>query len=204
MLALLLTLLPARADTWPDWQLPAPLQPAGKADLIYPSWFAGDWTVQTTTATGEPLRYAARFGPARGGRIVGDRAFNAAAVGQAVLGTALLRVENDPGNPNRQLARLTNDQLLESSVIARRSEQTADGFWSDELALQVVHNGVKPRISQVETLSRYRLERDGRISGEQWQVSYASPSEGLRQAGVRSDHWPLTLTPEPTGSDRAS
>ena len=210
MLALLLTLLPARAERWPDWQLPAPLQPAGQADLIYPSWFAGEWTVQTTTATGEPLTYRARFvmadqPSAQRSSVVGDRAFNAQAVGQAVLGPALLRVDNDPANPNRQLARLQSEQLLESTVVARRSETLADAFWADELALQVVHgSGGTPRVSQVETLSRYQLSSDGSIDGEQWQASYPSPAEGVRAAARRSDHWPLRLTPAPPGSDRAS
>ena len=205
MLALLLTLLPARAARWPDWQLPAPLQPAGQNDLIYPGWFAGDWTVQTQTAQGEPLSYSARFLESAAGSVVGDRAFNAAAVGQAVLGPALLRVDNDPANPNRQLARLQGEQLLESTVVARRSEADTATFWADELALQVVHGSSgTPRVSRVETLSRYRLRSDGCIDGDQWQASYPSPALGLGATAQRSDHWPLTLVPVPPGSDRAS
>jgi hypothetical protein len=205
MLALLLTLLPARAARWPDWQLPAPLQPAGQADLIYPSWFAGDWIVQTTTGGNDPLSYTARFVEPQPGAVVGDRAFNATAVGQAVLGATLLRVDNDPANPNRQLARLQGEQLLESTVIARRSEQTDDTFWADELALQVVHAASgTPRVSRVETLSRYRLRSDGCIEGEQWQASYPSPAQGLGAEAQRSDHWPLMLRPAQPRSDRAS
>ncbi len=207
MLALLLTLLPARAAAWPDWRLPAPLQPAGSGDLLYPSWFAGDWIVTSLDRSGqEPeLRYAVRFLAAGAGGVVGDRAHNAAAVAEALIGPALIGVENDPVNPNRQLARLAGNALLESTVVARRSE-AADGlFLADELALQVVHGSAgAPRISQVETLSRYQLEADGSISGEQWQATYPSPAQGLKAAPLRSAHWQLRLRPDAPGSDRAS
>ena len=161
--------------------------------------------MQTTTAEGEPLSYSARFIGSAAGTVVGDRAFNAAAVGQAVLGQALLRVDNDPANPNRQLARLQGEQLLESTVVARRSEAAAATFWADELAMQVVHGSSgTPRVSRVETLSRYQLRGDGRIEGEQWQASYPSPAVGLGAAAQRSDHWPLTLVPVPPGSGHTS
>ena len=196
MLALLLTLLPARAATWPDWQLPAPLKPAGTRDLLYPSWFAGDWTLSSSPDEGssEPPS-AVRFARRANGSVVGDRAFNAQSVGQAVLGPALLAVDNDPSNPNRQLARLRGDQQLESTVIARRSESQGDAFWADELALQVVHGPGAPRISRIETLSRYQHLDDGTITGDQWQATYASPSEGLGARPQRTGHWQLQLTP---------
>ena len=211
MLALLLTVmpvlplnvLPGRAASWPDWRLPAPLQPSGKRDLVYPSWFAGSWIVSSDDGT-----YPVRFAPGADGTVVGERAFNAASVGRAVLGDALLRVDNDPANPNRQLAALINDLLLESTVVARRSEglvePEADGlagseqaeFFADELALQVLHQpGAPPRISRIETLSRYRLQSDGSIDGEQWQATYASPGSGLAAVPLRSAHWQLKLTP---------
>jgi hypothetical protein len=215
MLALLLTVLPVlplnvlpgivlpgRAASWPDWHLPAPLQPSGRADLVYPSWFAGSWIVSSDDGT-YPVRFALRSD----GTVVGERAFNAASVGRAVLGDALLRVDNDPANPNRQLAALNNDLLLESTVVARRSEAPATGaeFLADELALQVLHQpGAPPRISRIETLSRYRLQNDGSIDGEQWQATYASPASGLAAEPLRSAHWQLTLTPDAPPGDHAS
>ena len=215
MLALLLTLLPARAASWPDWQLPAPLQPSGRSDLVYPAWFAGSWQLSSHDLAGqEPdLQHPVRFVDQGGGVVVGDRAFNANAVGAALLGAQLLAVENDPANPNRQLARLAGGVLLESTVVARRSEPSGTGsggdrFSADELALQVVRGpGGEPRISQVETLSRYRLEADGSISGEQWQATYPSPAAGLITRPLRTAHWQLRLVrPTPAGprSDRAS
>lgn len=208
MLTLLLTLLPARAEQWPSWQLPAPLRPAGNGDLVYPSWFAGDWQLSSQDAQGQEaeLRYLVRFITPPGSTVVvGDRAFNAAAVGQALLGPALLEVSNDPANPNRQLGRLAGEGLLESTVVARRSEQEPGSFWADELSQQVVHqSGRTPRLSQVETLSRYSRNADGSISGEQWQATYPPPGEGLRPRPLRSGHWLLRLEPRAPGSDRTS
>jgi hypothetical protein len=197
MLALLLTLLPARAASWPDWRLPPPLQSAGRGDLVYPSWFAGRWLLNS-----EGHSAGVRFERRADGAVVGDRAFNAASIGRALLGDALLGVENDPANPNRQLARLQGEQMLESTVVARRSESAGGSFWTDELALQVVHGREgAPRVSRVETLSRYQADDTGRIFGEQWQATYPSPAEGLAAAPLRTAHWQLTLGPgaEPDG-----
>ena len=192
MLALLLTLLPARAASWPDWKLPAPLQNAGRGDLLYPGWFAGQWRL-----TSDGHSALVRFGQRADGPVVGDRAFNAASIGRALLGDTLLGVENDPANPNRQLARLRGEQLLESTVVARRSETAAGSFWTDELALQVVHSHAgAPRVSRVETLSRYQADATGRITGDQWQATYPSPAAGLAAAPLRTDHWQLTLEPD--------
>lgn len=209
-LALLILLLPVQAalaaptdpvlqeriEAWPTWSLPAPLPRPGRQDLIYPDWFSGSWQVTSSDPSGrEPeLHYAVRFSPDARGRVVGDRAFNASAVGQALLGDQLLQVRNDPRNPNRQLADLSGDQQLESTVVGRRSsEPTAGLFLADELALQVLHGPGDPRVSRVETLSRYRLVTPDRIEAEQWQASYASPAQGLAADARRSWEGRLVL-----------
>jgi len=126
--------------------------------------------------------------------VVGERAFNATAIGQALLGPQLLTVRDDPRNPNRQLADLAGDQRLESTVVGRRSEQPqATVFLADELALQVLHGAGDPRVSRVETLSRYRLVGPDHIDAEQWQASYRSPSEGLAAPAQRSWSGQLSL-----------
>ena len=220
ILAMLLTLLPARAAQWPDWRLPAPLPRPGQQDLVYPAWFAGRWQVSDD----EGHRYGVRFEPMDFtpmdfepvDGVVGDRAFNAASVGRAFLGEAMLAVSNDPANPNRQIAWLANDQRLESTVVGRRSEAGAGSrregndaapapvFWADELALQVLHGPGEPRVSRVETLSRYQLEPDGSISAEQWQARYPSPALGLAARAEGTGHYRLRLDPEPPQSDPAS
>jgi hypothetical protein len=66
-------------------------------------------------------------------------------------------------------------------------------FLADELALQVLHGAGDPRVSRVETLSRYRLVSPDHIDGEQWQASYGSPSESLAAPAQRSWRGQLTL-----------
>nr|WP_232756405.1 POLO box duplicated region [Vulcanococcus limneticus] len=210
--------LESRLASWPDWSLPAPLPRPGHSDLTYPAWFAGTWRAQSHALSGpEPdLSYLVRFRTDRRGAVVGDRAFNAAAIGQALLGEQLQGVRNDPHNPNRQLAQLTGDRQLESSVIGRRSAapgaggQTGAGashaaaagstarepagvFLADELTLQILHGPGDPRVSRVETLSRYLSLGPGQIEAEQWQTSYGSPAEGLTASARHPWHGRLVL-----------
>jgi hypothetical protein len=205
LLALVLLVMPTaaaaeplqqRLESWPHWQLPAPLPRPGRSDLVYPAWFEGQWQVRAIDPDGvEPeLHYSVRFTADNRGAVVGDRAFNASAVGRAVLGDVLLTVQNDPANPNRQIARLRGDQQLESTVVGRRSSSPdARTFLADELALQVLHGPGDPRVSRVETLSCYRQLGPDRMEAEQWQASYSSPAEGLAAAARRSWRGHLVL-----------
>ena len=207
--------LEQRFSNWPEWTLPAPLpRPRGRQDLIYPSWFDGTWEVRSEQlddqghrqSGDEPLLHQARFRLNQRGDLVGDRVFNARSIGEALLGDQLLRVEQDPDQVNRQLARLKGDRMLETTVIGRRESNPRKRlvFFSDELALQVLHGPAAPRISRIETLTRY--ERCGAaICADQRQVSHAGP--GLESDGSlegRSSRFQLTLTPlplDPAGSD---
>lgn len=216
--------LERRLAAWPDWSLPAPLlqRPQSEEDLRWPLWFSGRWQVSevaeplpATTIGADrqrgdaksaaPRRWEARFHADGRGGVVAERAFNARSLGRAVLGAERLTVEQDPGHPNRQLTRLGDDRLLETTVVGRRSLQSdASTFLADELSLQVLHGPGAPRVQRVEVLGRWRRQNDGRISGEQWQVSYGTPAAGLSAAGERPQHVRLRLDPLPPGSDPAS
>jgi hypothetical protein len=194
--------LEQRLLAWPAWSLPAPLPRPGRRDLVWPAWFAGDWEVSSEEAEGEgdglALHWHARFHADGTGGAVADRAFNARAIGRAAFGEELLSVADDPANPNRQLSRLGGDQLLETTVVGRRSARPSDHrFLADELSLQVLHGPGEPRIQRVEVLGRWQLRPDGTIDGEQWQASYPSPAEGLAATGQRSRHLRLRLSPLP-------
>jgi hypothetical protein len=200
--------LEARLAEWPAWSRPAPLRRPGRRDLTYPGWFAGEWLVESS----DGLRYTVRFQRRADGAVVGERAFNAAAAGRAALGDTLLRVSGDPSTPNRQIALLEGDQQLESTVTGRRSERTADGlFLADERSLQVLHRPGPPRLSEVETLSRYELQPDGSIRALQWQVRFDPPGggPGFSRTVLGSSRLSLRLLPQPQaqagpGADRAS
>ena len=119
--------LSERVDQWPAWSLPGPLKrPSTKGDLIYPDWFEGLWEVNSIDVDAPedaPLIHQARFVRDRRGRLVSDRSFNALAIGKALLGDKLLRVEDDPETANRQIAKLKGDQRLETTVTGRRQEK---------------------------------------------------------------------------------
>lgn len=191
--------LVVRLEQWPAWRLPAPLQRPRGGDLHYPDWFAGQWEAHDS----EGQRYTVRFRSRSDGTVVGERAANAFAVGRAVLGEQLLAVQDDPTDPNRQLARLADDGLLDSRVVGRRSGTPApDLFLADELSLQVLHRpGQPPRLSRVETLSRYEHLADGTISGLQRQAVYPSPEAGLRVAASSSHAATLVLVPLPQSGE---
>ena len=116
-----------------------------------------------------------------------------------MLGDQLQAVQDDPADPNRQLARLTGDGLLDSRVVGRRSATPdPDLFLADELSLQVLHRpGQPPRLSRVETLSRYEHQADGTIRGLQRQAVYPSPEAGLRVAASSTYTATLVLVPLP-------
>ena len=193
--------LEQRLEAWPNWSLPAPLpSPSKRDDLVYPDWFIGLWQVESRDVDApdeQPLIHPARFQADRRGRLVGDRNFNATAIGQALLGEQLLRVEEDPDSANRQIAWLKGDLYLETTVTGRRQERREpETFLADELVLQILHAPGPPRLSRIETLSRYSRCGDG-ICAEQWQGRYASPGENLRDQTVAQHHYQLRFTPLP-------
>ena len=199
--ALAQSTLEQRLEAWPEWSLPAPLpRPSRRDDLVYPDWFSGLWQVESRDVDApdeQPLIHSARFRPDRRGRLVGDRSFNATAIGRALLGEQLLRVEEDPDSANRQIAWLKGDLQLETTVTGRRQElRELDTFLADELVLQILHAPGPPRLSRIETLSRYSRCGEA-ICAEQWQGRYASPGESLRDQTVAQHHYQLRFTPLP-------
>ncbi len=203
--------LKARLEAWPAWPDPAPLpRPRPNQDLVYPDWFEGLWEVESLDllANGKvdeslpPLQHLAQFQLNQHNDVVGNRPFNAKAVGQALLGKQLLSVEQAPHQVNRQLARLSNDRLLETTVIGReKTSIDTSVFLSDELVLQVMHGARAPRLSRIETLSRYQpcpdlptAENISRICVEQWQQTYPAPGEASESFVQRASRYKLTLT----------
>ena len=144
--------------------------------------------------TGDLIQHQARFQADDRGRMVGDRAFNALSIGTALLGDQLLRVEDDPNSANRQMAQLKGDLRLETRVT-HRDQTSIDGetFIADEIVLQILHLPGPPRLSRIETLSRYQRCSDQIISGEQWQARYPGPGQTISNKAISSHHFQLTM-----------
>ena len=153
----------------------------------------------------EPLIHLARFKFDNGGRVIGDRAFNAKSLGKNVFGDDLVEVKDDPKSFNRQLSIFKGGKFLETTVVSR--SQLIDNenlFLADELSLQIYHLPQVSRIKQVETLSKYkkcnniRIENyvfdQNSICGDQWQAVYSAPGISSNSKPVKSNHYQLILT----------
>ena len=82
-------------------------------------------------------------------------------------------------------------------MTGRRQESPNDNtFLADELVLQILHAPGPPRLSRIETLSRYKRCGEA-ICAEQWQGRYASPGESLRDQAIALHHYQLRFTPLP-------
>ncbi len=197
-------LLERRLNDWPEWRLPGPFEKrALQKDIVYPSWFNGSWIVQSSdlnNLANNSLMYEAKFQLNSFNEIVGDRSFNAFSVGKAVLGDKLLRIQDDPKSPNRQIATFDEQIFLETTVIGR-NQALGNGpvFFIDELALQIFHNLDVSRIKRVETLSEFHLCKQSTfddllektICGEQWQAVYPGPGESLESKPINTSHYQL-------------
>ena len=199
-------LLERRLNDWPEWRLPGPFnQTALQKDIVYPSWFNGAWIVQSSDLNNPgntSLEYEAKFKLNSFNEVVGDRSFNAFSVGKAVLGDKLLRVQDDPKSPNRQMATFDEKRFLETKVIGRnQSLKNGSVFFIDELALQIFHTLDVSRIKRVETLSKFHLckqpsstfedSSEKKICGEQWQAIYPGPGESLGSKPTKVSHYKL-------------
>ncbi len=198
-----------RQEDWPEWSLPGPFNSrALTKEIIYPSWFNGSWIAQSSDVknlASKSLEYQVKFKSNSSNEIVGDRAFNSFSIGKAVLGDKLLRVQNDPNSPNRQVATFDEQIFLETKVIGRNQYLDNESMvLIDELALQILHNLDISRITQVETLSKFELCKpsiddlkdlsEEKICGEQWQAIYPGPGEAFESKPIKTSHYQLTFS----------
>ncbi len=201
--------LERRLNDWPEWRLPGPFnRRALNQEIVYPSWFNGSWIVQSSDLNDpdkKSLEYQVNFILNSSNEVVGDRAFNALSVGKATLGDKLLRVQDDPKSPNRQVAIFDEQIFLETKVIGRNQYlKNQSVLFIDELALQVFHNLDISRIKQVETLSKFELCKESnskseefskkKICGEQWQAIYPGPGESFEFKPIKTSHYQLVFS----------
>jgi hypothetical protein len=178
--------LSERLAQFPNWQS-KPLVQVAKGDLVYPDWFAGNWTVTTTlvdlaapltpavTTPGfdsnraylnQPITFQVRFVPASrltqdsSPRLVSDRAFNGLSLAKAYLGDRpVLSVKVDPTNPNRQITLLRGDRQLVSTVTRRAIEVPEPGrLLTTEVFQQEFRGTSQLYFNEVETTTAYQQQ----------------------------------------------
>ncbi len=194
---------------WPEWSLPGPFKYSQlKKDLIYPSFFQGDWkviSIELNHTGPNIISYLVRFNKDSFGNVISDRTYNSMSIGKEIFGNELLDVKIDPLSPNRQLAIFKDSEFLETTIIGRNQGFSRDGIYlTDELSLQNFHSSSSTsRINQVETLSQYQYCKDlgihfqnvteDPICAEQWQAMYIEEGESLFPKLFRTNHFRLIL-----------
>lgn len=121
--------------------------------------------------------------------IVADRAFNGLNLARAYLGDrAVLAVEVDPTNPNRQMTTLSGGRQLISIISGRATEMDENHrfssgdsprFITTELFQQVFRGSSQPYLNQVETTTAYQYlpAKNPTIVADQVTAIYLSPQD---------------------------
>lgn len=111
--------------------------------------------------------------------IVADRGFNGTNIARSYLGDkALLSVQVDPDDPNRQITALRGDRQLVSIVSGRSSETPdTDRFVATEFLNQVFRSASQIYFNQVESTTAYHQISATQIDAEQVTAIYLSPQD---------------------------
>ncbi len=198
--------LEIRERSWPAWSLTNLKNSDIKKDLIYPSWFEGDWVVYSqdlNPSSKEIVRYLVHFIKNESGQIVGDRANNSESIGKAILGDKLKKVKSDPNSFNNQIVYLKDNEFIESRVTARNQIFDDELFFSDEFFIQSFHKSGVSRLNQVETMSKfYRCDNEElqssqlikpEICGFQYQATYGSKVGSTNLRAISTNKYKLNF-----------
>ena len=177
-----------------------------KKDLIYPSWFEGNWLVKSenlSNSSEEPLYYQVNFYRNEFNQIIGKRAANSESIGKALFGDRLIKVKNDPESFNNQIVYLRNEEYIDSRIIGRTQIEDKNLFFSDELAIQKVYKSGISRINQVEVMSKFykcnEIDNESsnlpvKICGSQYLATYGSKVGEVNLRAVTSNQYSLKFT----------
>ena len=195
-----------RENLWPELYLPNFQLSDTTKDLIYPSWFEGNWLVTSedlTHKSEEPVMYEVNFYKNNLKEIVGNRSKNSESIGKAIFGDTLIKVVNDPQSFNSQITYLKDDLYIDSRITGRTQIQDNDIFFADELVIQTSHKPGASRVNQVEIISKFKkcdqdnLElKDNKkndICGVQYIASYGSRVGDTSIHAVKTNKYKLTF-----------
>ena len=150
--------LEEREQNWPNWNLSNLKFSNIKKDLIYPSWFEGEWIVYSDNIKDnldESLIYKVNFYKNELGEVLGNRSENSESIGKALFGDRLEKVINDPKSFNEQAIYLRDSEYIESRITERNQIFDNDLFFADEFSIQTVHKPEGSRVNQIEVMSKF-------------------------------------------------
>ena len=198
--------LEKRERSWPDWSLTKLKKSDIKKDLIYPSWFEGNWVVYSLDLNDESkeiVEYEVSFKRNESGQIIGDRAKNSESIGKAIFGDALIKVVDDPKSINNQITYLKDDFYIDSRITGRNQIHDDNIFFADELVIQTAHKPGASRINQVETISKFQKcfgdkfgennLNNSNICGFQYVASYGSKVGDPSIHAIKTNKYKLTF-----------
>ena len=193
-----------REQTWPDWYLSDLQSSNTKNDLIYPSWFEGQWIITSENlknSSEKKISYEVEFYQNELGQIIGNRSKNAESIGKAIFGERLKKVKTDPNSFNDQVTYLSNNEYIESRIKERTQVFDDDLFFADEFVIQTVHNPEASRINQVEVMSKFYRCKDSNlyngdikeICGLQFLATYGSKVGEKNTKAISQSKYKLTF-----------
>ncbi len=193
-----------REKIWPQWNLTKLNSSNITKDLIYPSWFEGNWIVQSedlVNSSNDIISYKVNFEKNKSGEIVGNRSQNSESIGKAIFGDRLKKIKSDPKSFNNQVIYLKDDEYIESRVKARNQIIDDNIFFSDEFVIQTTHKDGLSRINQVEVMSKFfrcNLNQDNKpkdydICGLQYTATYGSRVGEINVKAIDTNKYKLTF-----------
>tara|TARA_B100000902_G_scaffold387808_1_gene432480 strand:+ start:548 stop:1258 length:711 start_codon:yes stop_codon:yes gene_type:complete len=195
-----------REKLWPELYLPSLKFSNISKDLIYPTWFEGNWLVTSKDLINDsepPIKYEVNFFKNDLNEVVGNRAKNSESVGRAVFGNNLIKVVNDPKSINNQITYLKNDFYIDSRITGRNQVEDDNVFFADEFVIQTVHKPGASRINQVETISKFQKctsenfakidPKKKRICGVQYIATYGSKVGDVSVHAINTNKYKLTF-----------
>jgi len=195
-----------RVNSWPELYLPNFKFSNTSKDLIYPSWFEGNWLVTSQDLEDEaqlPVVYKVNFFKNNLNEVIGNRSKNSESIGKAIFGENLIKVVNDPQSINKQITYLKDDLYIDSRITGRNQIEDSDIFFADEFIIQTVHKPGASRINQVETISKFQkcnldnlILKDSfkpSICGFQYISTYGSKVGDRSVQAIKTNKYKLTF-----------
>ena len=195
-----------RENLWPELFLPNFKLSNTSKDLIYPSWFEGNWLVTSEDLNDnfrEPVIYKVNFFKNNFNEVIANRSKNSESIGKAIFGDKLIKVVNDPESINNQIIYFEDDLYIDSRITGRNQFKDNDIFFADELVIQKAYKPGASRVDQVETISKFQKcnknnlklidIKKPNICGVQYVATYGSKVGDLSVKAIKTSKYKLTF-----------